>query len=29
VTAEGLRDQHREQQALLRRLRGRIRDEIG
>ncbi len=29
VTAEGLREQHREQQALLRRLRGRLRDEIG
>ena len=29
VTAEGLREQHREQQALLRRLRGRTRDEIG
>ncbi len=29
VTAEELRTQHREQQALLRRLRGRIRDEIG
>ena len=29
VTAEELREQHREQQALLRRLRGRMRDEIG
>jgi hypothetical protein len=29
VTAEALREQHREQQALLRRLRGRLRDEIG
>ena len=29
VTAEELREQHREQQALLRRLRGRLRDEIG
>jgi hypothetical protein len=29
VTTGGLREQHREQQALLRRLRGRLRDEIG
>jgi hypothetical protein len=29
VTAEELREQHREQQALLRRLRGRMGDEIG
>ena len=29
VTAEELREQHREQQVLLRRLRGRLRDEIG
>jgi hypothetical protein len=29
VTAEELLEQHREQKALLRRLRGRLRDEIG
>jgi FtsZ-binding cell division protein ZapB len=29
VTAEELREQHREQQELLRRLKGRMRDEIG